>query len=502
MPLCSTAAIWRSCTGMSTDSSRAGRTAVIVEIGNDWLKIAQAEPARGGASISRLHLERIDASSSALPQCLLDAFRKEKFPFGPVISYLPRQMVNIRMLELPSTNMDEIADMVDLQIGKQTPYSKDEIVSDYRIAGSGREGYTNVMLAIVQRSAVRQRYSVFEDAGIEVARMSVSSEGLLNWYENTVSGASAGADVLLDVDSFYTDLMILSGRRLVFTRSILIGANQLLGEYEKWKDKFSLEVKRSIETCHTEWPGVNAGRIWLSGAGAAITNLPLYLGGQIGLPVEVKDCLACARKMPKTPSPKDPQYSPVSLTPLLGVALAPGKLEFNLIPDSVRLRTGLVRKARSLTLLGVLVMALLVAASMYTSIRFYAKKSLLGSLEKEYVETHRETENLSKMRATTRKVEERRNLQFGPMNVLLEIIRQVPDAVFFDSVDLDFSADKGQIRLAGSAANRSDVTTLVKNMELSTLFKDMKEEGESVMKDGRVVFKIVGSLEKGQWHKR
>ena len=45
-----------------------------------------------------------------------------------------------------------------------------------------------VMLAIVQRSALRQRFSILEEAGLEVDGMSISSEGVLNWFLNTERG--------------------------------------------------------------------------------------------------------------------------------------------------------------------------------------------------------------------------------------------------------------------------------------------------------------------------
>jgi len=162
--------------------SYARKTGVAVEIGSDWLKIVQAEPGRRGVGVSKITLEPFDpaASTSTLAQMLANALRRERFAKVPVTAILPRQMVNVRMLELPSTDFDEIHDMVDLQIGKQTPYSRDEIVSGYRLVRSVREGYSRVLLAIIQRTTLRQRYHVFEEAGVEVDRMTVSTEGVVN----------------------------------------------------------------------------------------------------------------------------------------------------------------------------------------------------------------------------------------------------------------------------------------------------------------------------------
>ena len=161
---------------MSSNSTRKhSGPSVIVEIGNDWLKMMQSAPSRGGVAVSKLCVENFGSSGADLAKLISRSIKQYKFSRMPVIACLPRQAVNLRMLELPSTDPHEIADMVDLQVGKQTPYSKDEIVSDYKILGSGRSGYSRVMLVIVQRGVLRQRFSVLEEAGVEVQRMSVSS---------------------------------------------------------------------------------------------------------------------------------------------------------------------------------------------------------------------------------------------------------------------------------------------------------------------------------------
>ena len=166
---------------MAKGGSGPAKTTVLIEIGSEWLKIIQAEPRRGGVGVSKIHLERVSGSSRAVADQIRAALRKGRFARVPVIGCLPRQMMTVRMLELPSTDHEEIADMVDLQIGKQTPYSRDEIAWDYRAAGSGRDGYTRVMLSIVQRSTIRDRYYILEEAGVDVERMTVSAEGMLNW---------------------------------------------------------------------------------------------------------------------------------------------------------------------------------------------------------------------------------------------------------------------------------------------------------------------------------
>lgn len=466
---------------------------VIIEIGNDWLKMIQAEPSRGGASISRIHLEKVGAGS--VSQSISKALKKLKFAAGPVIACLPRHMVNIRILELPSTESDEIEDMVDLQVGKQTPYSKEEIVSDYRIIGSERAGYTKVMLAIVQRSVARERFHILEEAGVEVERMSVSSEGILNWYAHAVS-SDGGAGVLLDIDSFYSDLMVVANGRPVFTRSILVGADQLLADYEKSKEKFAREVKRSLEICQGETPGLIAGKLFITGAGPNIKGLSEYLGGQLEIVCDTADCLSSVKKLPRKPDVRSPAFHPVSLTPLIGIALAPQNMEFNLTPDSVKLRKGLVEKAKSLTTLGMLVMTVLISVSTWTTLKFYFKRDRLNELRENIRKTEPTAKKLEEMRAIIKAVEGRRDPRFSAVNLLADILPRVPEDIRFSL--MDFNIDDKAVRLGGLSGSRPDVSTLVKNLEKSALFKDVKVEGalKRDRKSDKYSFLVVCTLEK------
>lgn len=464
---------------MAKRGSRPAKTAVLVEVGSEWLKIVQAEPRRGGATISKIHLERISGPGRAAADQIKSALKKGRFARIPVIGCLPRQMMTIRMLELPSTDLEEIADMVDLQIGKQTPYSRDEIAFDYRVVGSARDGYTRVMLTIVQRSTIRERYYMLEEAGVDVERMSVSAEGMLNWCAASFPRRSASA--VLDVDSSHSDLAVMVNGVLVFTKNISIGAEQLLAEPAKWQDKLGMEVRRSLETCEGELPGVKLGKLVVCGAGVNVPSFEKHIGDQLGILTEGRGSLAPAGKAPKSPSLDDPQYASASLTAIVGMALDPGSLEFNLMPDSVVLRKELTEKAESLTTMSMLTMSVLVVGSMYASVDLFVKNGRLRAIDAELGKTGPTVEALAEMRDTIKLVNSRSNRKFTAMNLLSHIHPLVPENVSFDS--LEFDRAKGQVLLGGLAASRPDVRTMVKNLEQSPFFKDVKQTQNRAEKD-------------------
>jgi len=428
-----------------------------------------------------------------LSQAIAAALKKGRFAKVPVIGCLPRQMVNVRMLELPSTDRDEITDMVDLQVGKQTPYSKDEIVFDYRVVGLGRTGYTRVMLNIVQRSVIRERFHVLEEAGVEVERMSTSSEGIFNWCVRALPKRSAVA--VLDVDSSCSDLTVMVNGVLVFTKSIQVGANLLLKNFEQWKEKLSIEVRRLLEACQGELPGVKVGQLLVAGAGVNVKGLAKGLEADLGSSVEEIDSLKVAKKMPKKPSLGDSRYAAVSLTPLIGMALDPAGLQFNLVPDSVTLRKNLENRARHLTVLSMLVMTALVSTSMYAAVKMHLQTRRLGVLADNLSETTPRVNELKRMRDVIGVVNGRRDRTFTAANLFSVLHPLVPEGVLFDSIEFDVAKEKDQVRLDGVSKTNPAVRALVGNLEESPLFKDARQV-QTKMEKKMYRFQVVCSVEK------
>jgi len=484
---------------MSAKTQQAGlkSTEVIVEIGNDWLKLAQVEPSRRGFSVSKLHLEKFDSLDDTVAKSLSEAVSRLKVAKIPVIACLPRQMVNIRMLELPSTDPMEVADMVDLQVGKQTPYSKDEIVSDYRIVGSQREGYSRVMLAIVQRSALRHRFHILEEAGLDVKRMTVSSEGLLNWAAAGVGGGRDGAAAVLDTDSFYSDFAVVADGQLAFTRSILVGANQLLDDPEKWQKKILAEVKRSLEIYQGESGGAGVEKLVVTGAGPNIEGLTESLGGHLGLPAESSDSLAAASRLPGAPDVRAEEYNAVSMTPVMGIAAAPGNLAFDLVPETISLRKGLESKGRLLSAFAVLVVTAAISASLYATLKLSLLDDRLKALESELDRTRLQSLEVERKHDIIKLVRKRQDPAFAAVNVLHEIHQLVPENVLFDAVEMNL--DNEQLVLGGTGKLRKDISALIKNLERSALFRNVREGGPTSVdpRTGNYRFQVLCTLESG-----
>lgn len=481
---------------MSAKAKSTARKVVLVETGGEWLKIAQAEPMGGGAAITRMSLVKTSGDSDAAAREMVAARKDFAIGTDSVVACLPRQVVNIRMLDLPSTDPAEIEDMVDLQIGKQTPYSRDEIEYDYRILGSSKPGYSRVMLVIVQRSILRSVYHVFEEAGIEVEKLSVSTEGILAWLPAAGVVRSGENLAVVDIDSYYTDFLVVGDSGLLYSRSILMGAEPLLdGDASTGVDRFVKEIANSLEACKAENRGVVIRKVLVSGAGVHLPVVVERLAHDLGMECKAVDSTQALKKLTKTPSLSEGVHRALSMTALTGAALDPDGLGFRLVPESVHLRKNLVTRAQVLTTMGMLIMAFLVTLSVIASLKLFFRYSQLRELKAQYAAMAADVLHVEERTAVLNLIRKR----VGPETDALNLLGQVPPLLEGDiKLDtLDFDIQGGRFTVEGNAVSTKEIRSLVKNLEQAPLFLDVKESSTSLDRNSkRYKFQVSGSLER------
>lgn len=473
--------------------SHSGNAVVVVELGNEWTKIGLFEPERKGLALVKA--EFLPADGSVDGKALGDALRKLGAAKHPVVAFIPRHAVTIRMLELPSTEPAEIADMVDLQIGKLTPYSKDEIASDYLMGKSAREGYSRVLLAIVQRSVLRQKFYCLDESGVDVDRMSVSSEGLINWSRAAVGTGGDEAVAVVDMDAGYTDFSVFVGGEMLSSRSIMVGSSHIEQDAAKWHDEFIQEIARSVDACQSEMGGTEVRQMVLTGQGLGHADLAGQLAQRLGIKVRVADAMALLTRNALAGSANNCSGVAGSMAAMVGTALAPENLAFNMIPDSVTVKKNLESKARGLTWFGIVIMMALFALSMFATSRFLMRRSVSRAAVARVAAQKADVAAVEQMQSVIRTVSERQNGKKAMLPMFLAVFRAVADQMFIETLEIDETT--GKMQIGGTAAGRQDVSAMTKSLETSELFKDVRTEGTVAKdKDGRYKFLVVCALER------
>ncbi|MFQ5680432.1 MAG: type IV pilus biogenesis protein PilM, partial [Candidatus Omnitrophota bacterium] len=414
---------------------------VAVEIGNDWLKVIENVPSSGGWIINKMAFNKLAEIKGPVTETLSAIVQDLKLGAQPVITYIPRHLVTIRILRFPSTNPKEIEDMVSLQVGKQTPYSKQEIVSVYKVIDTEDDGYSRIMLVIVRHSLINERLDVLRNSGLEIDNVGISSEGVFNWFiqaylkpnskdKGNILSAGTGQVgirpiILLDIDSNYSDFMVIHKQRMMFTRSILIGANHLLEDRDKWQDKFIGELRRSAELYKTEENGSAAEKMFLSGASGRIEGLDTVFSVKLGLPV-LNTGTSGNVKIKNKASLEDEKFRPISVSPLIGLSLARRQPDIDLTPNELRIQRSTEEKRRHLTRMGILFIALIMSGSLSVLINIYNKSGYLARLKQNIARTEKKSDAVEKMRMRIELVKKRLDAKGTSLDIFYRIHKLTP----------------------------------------------------------------------------
>lgn len=331
---------------MKSPSRTPARQAAVLEITPRAAKIAVASTAAPG------QVERVNASTLADhgggALAALKALLEQPLGVREVGLLFGREVFSLQRLELPSVDPKEISSMLELQLGKLTPYPRSEILFSYLPVGSVREGYTTVLLAISRKTLIDGVLQFCKAKGVTAQWVGVSTEGLEAWWK-----AAAGAPpmppgqlvAVVDVDCASTDCAIFSPeRQLLFTQSIPIGAEQLVSS-EPAKLRWLGELVRLPRILGREDVKGQIGRGILTGASEGLGPVAEQLAGQWGVAVDVMDALQAVSSEAVRAKAR---LTRVSYTALVGALQLGRPPRIDLIPHETRVSQALHVRSKHL----------------------------------------------------------------------------------------------------------------------------------------------------------
>lgn len=471
---------------------------VIIEIGNDWLKIIECNPSLQIDFITKACFIKLSRIKESVSDAIAGIFRDSKFNKNAVFVCIPRHLATVRILELPSINPKEIADMIELQIGKQTPYAKEEIVFSHRIIDIEREGYTKAMLVIFKHNLIKERLLALEKAGISAHKVALSSEGIYNWFSGIelprLQSDYSKAIIIVDIDSNYSDFIAIYKGKFSFTKNILIGANNLIEEREHYQEKFIEEIKRSIDVYCEEAKGQKAQNLFLLGASRNIPDLANILSARLDISCQVIDTAKNNYIGEKTSRIlQNEDYKFVSATALIGLAMKYNALQFDLMPGEMRIKKLVEEKKKYLTVAGILFTAVFMMLTLLVFISIYNKNTYMAQLKDKIDKIQDANVEIEKMRRLINLGRERLDAKGDCLSILSGLYEVLPKEIYLTSLNIE---RKEQLAIKGRASLMSDVFKFVGILESSPYFKNVKNTYATTKKEDNyeyTEFEIIAS---------
>jgi len=464
-------------------SSKPTAGAVTLEVSPRSAKILVA--ASGPFQIQRLN-------ASTLPDQLEDpvaALRAlcEAQPLGvrEVGVLLGRETFSLRTLELPSLDPKEIASMLDLQLGKLTPYPRADILSAWSMIGSFREGYTSVLLAIAPKTLIDNVLKFLKTKSITPRWVGVATEGLEAWWAFGRQGAPPAEGQLtaiINLDFAATDCAILSADgRLLFTHSIAIGADQFAASEQaqlRWVGEL---VRLPRILVHEEVKGrIGAGII--TGVVDNLGHVVEQLATQWGVSVEVKDAL---EPFALSSIRERARATRVSYTSLIGILAAGKPPRIDLIPQEARVSQALQVRSQQLARLAMSLGVILALVAVLCGEWVLVLRHHLSELERRLAPIEQTSRDVMTRQATMRKV----RAWLNPTRSPLEVFRSVSAAVDPDIIVNQLVMETGKPVVIRGKSN---------SMAEAFAFADhLKQQGTFATINVRPVLKPRGGAEAG-----
>ena len=140
------------------------RISLAIDIGHHLMRAAQVRPggpgrpARVTATVFERLPEDLDREDAAgVGRRLAAAMDEAGMSRGLAVFALDRSITSFKRLDLPTTNPDELADMVRIAVERDLPIDSDEAVIDFTVIGRSETGTTVESVAVPRREVDRIR---------------------------------------------------------------------------------------------------------------------------------------------------------------------------------------------------------------------------------------------------------------------------------------------------------------------------------------------------------
>lgn len=203
-----------------------------VEINPSHLIVVAVEKNGDHIEMSNLRIEPRPQSQEALSERIKSIFVEEGLDPRSVRTCLKNTSMVIRILTFPQMKRSELDSMLQYEVEKYIPFKASEVIMDFDILGEGSQGAEGktleMILVAVKKNEVKDLCGVFQNAGIVLESLGVSSLAFLNAVEFILPEARESTFGFLDLENESTTFGIVSYGKPVFIRDISFGSTDIL----------------------------------------------------------------------------------------------------------------------------------------------------------------------------------------------------------------------------------------------------------------------------------
>ena len=449
--------------------SAAGRTFTALSFDGQWLKLLHAVgTARSRTVTTLLVLPMSEANPLELVTTLRERCRAQGIEPESVLVANPSPLTTTRVFSVPSADWREIRDIVDLQAEKHTPYSKEEILTDFSIVETDTSGYSKVMLVIAHQDVVNRAIRIVEAMGWSLERVGLELEGLASWLHVVKNGPVKQPVLVVDLDADVTTAAVIRQQKVLFHRSLPFGVKQLVTEPSGVPSRMVAELRRTIEAFDGEGWHLTISGVVLTGQVDRLPDLKAHIQQAIEMPTEA---IPSSERFALAPSvvAAQAELGQASFASLLGLSAGMGSID--LTPKPLRLHRAFELRTRSLITLGCQLIAAVVLIAGLVVLKAQQNERYCAWLRAEAKHAGQEASALDFSLKQVELVRGWLNVRGQFLDLLLELNRHSSDEIQWDALEF---VQSDRVILKGTSRETPRVFDLVAALKKSNRFRSVE----------------------------
>lgn len=348
---------------------------------------------------------------------------------------IPRHLVFVKFIDVPSLEGSEIEKMAEFQALKEIPHPKEDLVISYRNLGSYRDGFSSLMLTVATKDMIQQKIKEREDLTLKTKGIRLHTELL---YLYLLKKGLVGRDktsFVFHIGKEDSEIMVVNRARIIFSRG-----------FEN-SGRFLEEIDRSIAAFERDKDNPRIDDV-----------IVVYASG-----MDVKDA---------APQIKTRFSTPVNLCEYSGDLIAPDlQAEIEILPKEIICKDRKLQKRKEAVLTYSLAGFVLILFVASLSFKLYEKHKLLNMLSARTGEVQSKIEGLDGYCKKTDAVKDHVEQGSFIIEVLENCYKIVPQYISISGLDYN---GKDSIFYKGTSRDMSSVLSFVKKLEGSKYFNKVE----------------------------
>lgn len=264
----------------------------------------------------------IEADHKAVAAAILQLIRETGAKADDVVIALPESQVFTRVIEVPALSARELSSAISWEAEQYIPLPLDQVNLDYSILRDAKETGTDkmdVLLVAAPKTLLEKYLTIIEMAELVPAAAETEIIATARALSRSVTAVKGGV-LLVSLGAQTTDLAILRGGVLAFTRSIAAGGEALsralvsgldftANQAEEFKRTYGLEqdklqgkivtavkpimdtiigeIKRALAFYSEKHKDERVETILLSGGTAKLPGMVVYITQSVGIEAQL-----------------------------------------------------------------------------------------------------------------------------------------------------------------------------------------------------------------------